>query len=413
MASASITGTASDGEASAGRTTMTEANHILAKDPSGDADPVVAEQAAHEIAAEYAGRTREQGLRLAKRLYGPRVLALGLGSLCVAAVLYENHSPPAMWVALFVNCFVWPHVSYRLAVRSRDPYGTEVLNLLADSAAGGMWIALMAFNTLPSVMLIAMMSMDKISVGGARLLARGIGLMIVGCAMTVALFGLRFFPETSPLVMLACLPLLVAYPIIVGVTTYRLARRVREQNRKLATLSRTDGLTKLLNRTHWLEVVSAELKRHWRSDAPVSLLMLDIDHFKNVNDEFGHPVGDEALRNIAQILRESLRDPDTPGRYGGEEFGVVLPDTDAEGACVIAERVRRQVADALVAHKPEVRCTVSIGVAEATADLLDSRQWIERADRALYRAKALGRNRTVRHVGAAGGEAVIADLIEV
>jgi diguanylate cyclase len=318
-----------------------------------------------------------------------------------------------MWVALFVNCFVWPHVSYRLAVRSRDPYGTEVLNLLADSAAGGMWIALMAFNTLPSVMLIAMMSMDKISVGGARLLARGIGLMIVGCAMTVALFGLRFFPETSPLVMLACLPLLVAYPIIVGVTTYRLARRVREQNRKLATLSRTDGLTRLLNRTHWLEVVSAELKRHWRSDAPVSLLMLDIDHFKNVNDQFGHPVGDEALRNIAQILRESLRDPDTPGRYGGEEFGVVLPDTDAEGACVIAERVRRQVADAVVAHKPEVRCTVSIGVAEATADLLDSRQWIERADRALYRAKALGRNRTVRHVGAAGGEAVIADLIEV
>jgi diguanylate cyclase len=406
VASASITGTASDGEASAERKTMTESDHTLAEDPSRGADPAVAEQAAHEIAAEYAGRTREQGLRLAKRLYGPRVLALGLGSLCVAAVLYENHSPVAMWVALFVNCFVWPHVSYRLAVRSRDPYGTEVLNLLADSAAGGMWIALMAFNTLPSVMLIAMMSMDKISVGGARLLARGIGLMIVGCAMTVALFGLRFFPETSPLVMLACLPLLVAYPIIVGVTTYRLARRVREQNRKLATLSRTDGLTRL-------QVVSAELKRHWRSDAPVSLLMLDIDHFKNVNDQFGHPVGDEALRNIAQILRESLRDPDTPGRYGGEEFGVVLPDTDAEGACVIAERVRRQVADAVVAHKPEVRCTVSIGVAEATADLLDSRQWIERADRALYRAKALGRNRTVRHVGAAGGEAVIADLIEV
>jgi diguanylate cyclase (GGDEF)-like protein len=92
---------------------------------------------------------------------------------------------------------------------------------------------------------------------------------------------------------------------------------------------------------------------------------------------------------------------------------VVLPDTDAEGACVIAERVRRQVADAVVARKPEVRCTVSIGVAEATADLLDSRQWIERADRALYRAKALGRNRTVRHVGTAGGEAVIADLIEI
>lgn len=394
---------------------MTGSNDALTDDLEKTLDPVAAaaEKAAHEASAEYAGRTREQGLRLAKRLYGPRVLALGLGSLCVAAVLYENHSPLAMWVVLFLNCFVWPHVAYRIAVRSRDPYGAEVLNLLVDSTAGGMWIALLAFNTLPSVMLFAMMSMDKISVGGARLLARGVGLMIVGCAMTVALFGLAFQPETTTFVILACLPLLVAYPIIVGVTTYRLARRVREQNRLLAALSRTDGLTGLLNRTHWLEVVSNELKRHWRTDAPVSLLMLDIDNFKNVNDQFGHLVGDEALRNIATIMSETLRDPDTPGRYGGEEFGVVLPDTNSEGACVIAERIRRSIEEAVVARKPEVRCTVSIGVAEASADLSDSRQWIERADRALYRAKALGRNRTVRHAGAAGGETVAADLLEV
>jgi diguanylate cyclase (GGDEF)-like protein len=145
----------------------------------------------------------------------------------------------------------------------------------------------------------------------------------------------------------------------------------------------------------------------------VSLLILDIDNFKNVNDQFGHLVGDEALRNIAQIVRETLRDPDTPGRYGGEEFGVVLPDTNSEGACVIAERVRERIGKAIVARTPEVRCTVSIGVAEATPDLSDSRQWIERADRALYRAKALGRNRTVRHVGTASGETVIADLVEV
>jgi len=381
--------------------------------PAPGTDIAVAERAAHRITAEYAGRTREQGLRLAKRLYGPRVIALGLGALCVAAVLYENHSPWGMWAALVANCFVWPHIAYRLAVRSRDPYGAEVLNLLIDSTAGGVWISLMAFNLLPSVMLVAMMSMGKISVGGARLLARGVGLMLAGCAMAVVLFGWRFQPQTSYFVMLACLPLLVAYPIIVGVTTYRLAWRVREQNRVLATLSRTDGLTGLLNRNHWLEVVSGELRRHWRTDAPVSLLILDIDHFKSVNDQFGHLVGDEALRNIAEILRESLRDPDTPGRYGGEEFGVVLPDTDAEGACVIAERVRQRIRQTTIVRNPEIRCTVSIGVAEATADLTDSRQWIERADRALYRAKALGRNRTVRHAGGAPGEAVIADLIEV
>lgn len=394
---------------------MTGTKDALTDDPGNalDADAAAADRTAPEVAAEYAGRTREQGLRLAKRIYGPRILALGLGSLCVAGVLYENHSPPAMWVVLFINCFVWPHVAYLIARHNRDPYAAETFNLLVDSTAGGMWIALMGFNTLPSVMLVAMMSMDKISVGGARLLARGVGLMIVGCAMTVAVFGLTFRPETTTFVMLGCLPLLVAYPIIVGVTTYRLARRVREQNRMLATLSRTDGLTGLLNRTHWLEVVSSELKRHWRTDAPVSLLILDIDHFKSVNDQYGHLVGDEALRNIAKVLSETLREPDTPGRYGGEEFGVVLPDTNSEGACVIAERIRRNVEAAVVTSNPEVRCTVSIGVAEASADLSDSRQWIERADRALYRAKALGRNRTVRHAGVADGEVVIADLLEV
>jgi diguanylate cyclase len=387
---------------------MSEGNQVASE--ALDAASTTAENVAHEIAAQYVGRTREQGLRLAKRLYWPRVIALGLGAVAAAAVLFENRSPVAMWVALFLNCFVWPHIAYQIAVRSRDPYGTEVINLLVDSAAGGMWIALMAFNLLPSVMIVAMMSMDKISVGGVRLLARGLGVIAAGCAMAVLVFGLRFQPSTSQFVMLACLPLLVAYPIIVGVTTYRLAWRVREQNRVLATLSRTDGLTRLLNRVNWEEVVSNELRRFWRTDAPVSLLILDIDHFKVVNDRYGHLVGDEALRNIAAILRSTLRDPDTPGRYGGEEFGVVLPDTDAEGACVIAERVRQQIESAVVAHKPEVRCTVSIGVAEATPDLTDSRHWIERADRALYRAKALGRNRTVRHTG---GAAVTADLVEV
>jgi diguanylate cyclase len=378
-------------------------------------DPVTpaGEALAQGIPADYVGRTREQGVRLAKRLYSPRVIALGLGAIALGAVLYEHPAPWAMWVALVLNCFVWPHVAYQLAVRSRDPYGTETLNLLVDAAAGGMWISLMAFNTLPSVMLVAMISMEKISVGGARLLARGLAVMAAGCAMTILLFGVRFQPATSQLVMLACLPLLVAFPIIVGVTTYRLARRIREQNRKLAALSRTDGLTGLLNRVNWEEVVSSELKRHWRTDAPVSLLMLDIDHFKSINDRFGHLVGDEAIRGIAETMRSTLRDPDTPGRYGGEEFGIVLPDTDAEGACVIAERIRHQVQETTSADKTGMRCTVSIGVAEATPDLTDSRQWIERADRALYRAKALGRNRTVRHVGGAGGESVIADLIEI
>jgi diguanylate cyclase (GGDEF)-like protein len=97
-------------------------------------------------------------------------------------------------------------------------------------------------------------------------------------------------------------------------------------------------------------------------------------------------------------VRESLRGPDTVGRYGGEEFGILLPDTDAGGATVIAERIRERIESATLVREGDIRATVSIGVAEATVDLSDVGEWIVRADRALYRAKALGRNRTVRAV---------------
>jgi diguanylate cyclase (GGDEF)-like protein len=124
-------------------------------------------------------------------------------------------------------------------------------------------------------------------------------------------------------------------------------------------------------------------------------MMIDIDHFKAINDTHGHPAGDEAIRQVARLLRESLRSHDVSARYGGEEFGVVLPGTDARGTAAIAERLRVRIEAATLVPEHGIRGTVSIGVAMFDPQDADHAAWIARADRALYAAKEAGRNRTM------------------
>jgi diguanylate cyclase len=125
-------------------------------------------------------------------------------------------------------------------------------------------------------------------------------------------------------------------------------------------------------------------------------MMIDIDHFKSINDRYGHPVGDEVIRAIAGILRGALRVQDVPGRYGGEEFGVILPGTGIQGAEMLAERIRTRIESAVLEPTREVRATASLGVAAFDPRDADQVDWIARADRALYMAKESGRNRTAR-----------------
>jgi diguanylate cyclase len=338
---------------------------------------------------------REQGLRFVRRMYLPRVIGLALGGVAIAGVLIANGAHPALWAGLFASAVVWPHIALWAGSRSRNPFQAEQRSLMVDSALGGAWIALMQFNLLPSVVILIMLSMDKMAVGGASLLARCTLVLLVACAAVSAALGFPVRPYTSMVQMIGTLPLLVLYPLIVGLTAYRLARRLREQNQLLSEISRTDGLSGLLNRRSWEDAVSAEFQRCLRHGRRASLLMLDIDHFKSINDRHGHPVGDEVIRNVAALLRASLREEDVPGRYGGEEFGILLPDTRAAGAEVIAERIRRRIEGTALA-KPGLRATVSIGIAELGPEDVEYTSGISHADRALYAAKERGRNRSVR-----------------
>lgn len=174
----------------------------------------------------------------------------------------------------------------------------------------------------------------------------------------------------------------------------QLVGRLREARRQLETLATTDTLTGLWNRRVILERLEEEQERHRRSGEPLTCLMLDVDHFKGVNDRFGHVAGDKVLRELGTALKAALRTYDIVGRYGGEEFLVVLPGTDLETGRLTAERVRTAVSASIQvgpADGPRESITVSLGLAEMFADE-SVNQLLIRADLALYRAKLQGRN---------------------
>lgn len=164
---------------------------------------------------------------------------------------------------------------------------------------------------------------------------------------------------------------------------------LQERLGEFAQLSVTDPLTGLLNRRYIEERLDEEISRSSRSGEPISFLMLDVDEFKSYNDRFGHPAGDEALRIVGAILQQNLRGADVAVRYGGEEFSVLLPDTNVEEAEAIAERIRSHVERT---EFPKRKVTVSIGVASRSSDDGEVADLVLAADKALFRAKKSGRN---------------------
>jgi diguanylate cyclase (GGDEF)-like protein len=187
--------------------------------------------------------------------------------------------------------------------------------------------------------------------------------------------------------------------IIYDVTSVAISsQRLQQANQQLEHLSRTDRLTQLLNRGYWEECLRQEYNRIRRTGVVSSLVIFDIDHFKNINDSFGHQAGDDVIRMTAQKLMDTQRNTDISGRYGGEEFVIILIETGEEGALFFAERLRK-IIEALTIEYEENRIsyTVSLGIAEYSNDLKDYNEWLERADRALYKAKNTGRNRSITY----------------
>jgi len=355
-----------------------------------------------------------RGLGLARRVYLPRIVGLGIGALCAGAGLYQANAPPWVWGVLVVYCYAWPHIAFRISIRSASPFAAERRNVLVDSFAGGFWAVAMAFNVLPSVLLLAALAMNNFATGGARLFGKGLVAHVAGAGAALLLVGLKFQPESSFMTVLLCVPFLLTYPLVLGVVMYRLSielsrrkdelvlekRRADEANltktRVLAELASRDELTGLFNRRHMSELLAQQRMACKRAGDGFAVALVDLDHFKRINDTHGHAVGDSVLRAFAEQAGAAMRGTDTVGRWGGEEFLVIYPRSTAHEAAQGAARLRERVAAAVVTTPggQPLTFTVSIGLTEhVPPESVDA--MIERADRAMYQAKSQGRNRVV------------------
>ncbi|MGL6093202.1 MAG: MASE2 domain-containing protein, partial [Pseudomonas paracarnis] len=261
-----------------------------------------------------------KGLPLALRLYKSRLLGLTLGFVCVAFGMYPLNPSLWVWAWMLVNAFAWPHLAFQCSLRSANTLRSERRSLLFDSFCGGFWVGAMHFNPLPSVTTLSMMSMNNVAIGGPRFLFAGWVAQALGLGTALLLFTPGFVALTTQAQLYACLPILMLYPLALGWICYRQAVTLARHKRELLALSRTDSLSGLLNHGAWKDHLDLEFQRCRRGPAGAAIALIDIDHFKTINDTYGHVTGDIVLRQLSKVLRQNLRTTDLAGRYGGDEF---------------------------------------------------------------------------------------------
>lgn len=331
---------------------------------------------------------------LPRRAYRFRVLGMGLAALPVMAVLRELDAGWPAWAWMSVVCLAWPHLAYLLAIRSADPFKAELRNFMIDSAVAGSLVPMLHFNLLPSAVLLSVSVADKINTGVRWLWLWSLPGMFGAVLAFGVLTGFEVAYPTSTTVMLACLPIMVIHTLAVSQSSYQLVRKLQTQNLQLAEVTRRDQLTGLASRGHWQREAQSLLSGHQADGRAATLMLLDLDHFKAINDRYGHGMGDDVLLAVAGIMRHTLPAGSHAGRLGGDEFGAALPIGLRE-AEAIAERLRTTVEAMEFPHHPGLRCSISLGLASPPEAGLALREWMEAADRALYRAKNAGRNQTV------------------
>ncbi|MGY5367834.1 diguanylate cyclase [Enterobacter oligotrophicus] len=330
-------------------------------------------------------------------MYLMRILGTLLCFFPVLSVLAEHQRSVWLMVLLGMNAFIWPTVAWYRARQSPVPLVTEQQNLLLDAGAGGFWIAMMAVNPLPSVVIATILLADRLSAGGLPLMRKAAVLMLAVFLVSWLTQGMAVDLIVSPRTLFATLPLIAIYMIALSVLTDSIARRLRIKSRELERIAMMDPLLDIANRRLLEKRIDHELNKLRQSCRESALMFIDIDNFKEVNDRFGHKVGDALLATVSQILHLATRPTDTPARLGGDEFVILLPNTTLDEAHIVATRILDAAAVMKDVAQEAVHCTLSIGIACATRDMDSVTDWLQAADNALYQAKREGKNRIFAH----------------
>lgn len=338
---------------------------------------------------------KRASISLVKRIYAPRIGGLLLALLVISTSSWEGDHSILFWLPLLFWTILWPHIAFFSAIKSKKPFKSEVRNLFIDAFIIGLYVPIISFAPVPSAAILSMHLLSLVSILGPKKMVLGFFIELVGVIVGIYFVGYEVNLQSEIMPILASIPLLIIYPLFVGYTTHGLALQLSAKQIALKKLSRTDSLTELYNRRYWEEQLSRCFVLYQRNKSVSSIVFLDVDHFKKINDNYGHVAGDEVLQTIARLMVSVARETDICGRYGGEEFSILMPSTDGSSALVLAERLREKIASSPLHSKLDIRASISIGVSEIHRSMSDYSHWLNIADKALYQAKEGGRNQTV------------------
>lgn len=325
---------------------------------------------------------------------------------------------PLAWTLLTLHLLLLPQLMYWRACRSAQPRETEVGHMFLDALCFGLWSGWLGHPLWITAATSVCITANLMAFRGPRGALQALGLYLAGGALMTLGLGITPVLETDRIATLLSLLTLEVYllgfaygayqrSMLLHRTRAELQQRERDLQQRLDQIAalqerlteqaRRDPLTGLHNRRFLTERVHELTRSGSGACTSIGVMLVDIDHFKQVNDRFGHDAGDLALRHLAAACRQALRGIDLPARLGGEEFVALLPETALPAARDVAERLRQHIEalDVTLPQRPPLRLTVSIGVAELATGDRGHEDLMRRADEALYAAKRAGRNRVV------------------
>lgn len=355
--------------------------------------------------------------------YRNRILASLLLFATIGSHLHDLGAGAGSWIALATTFSVYPHLAYAIGKRSSRPLQAEIRLMLVDALLCCAWVGALGFPTWIGFILVVALALNMMMFRGTA----GAALALVFCALGMAagwmLTGAPIVTETGRLTTILSMTSLFLYLMALGHDAHARARQLRHTRDSLRENERAlqsqlaeirmlqarleqqaerDPLTGLFNRRYLTATMERELARMRREGQPMSLMLIDLDHFKSINDALGHQSGDQYLIRLAALLKANTRGSDVVCRWGGDEFLVLLPTLPAEAAVDRAEQYRLSFEGAPPLPAPDLPgsdlpgATLSIGVAACPDDADTADALIAAADAALYRAKQGGRNRTER-----------------
>ncbi|MEB3767848.1 diguanylate cyclase [Acinetobacter sp. MD2] len=329
--------------------------------------------------------------RFVRRVFFLRQLGTLLCFCSFLFVLQSMSYGSWIWYLLGVNTFIWPTLAYILSQFAKDPIKIEQHNLVADTFLGGIWIALMGANPWPSLILISVFIADRYAAGGWKLLRISMLAFIISFSIVWVILGCPINAQVTPYIMWSTLPLATVYMIALSVVSRHLSIQMSAKYRKIEKMAMMDPHLHIPNRRLFEQRLVSTFLQVQRSRYRAYLMLLDVDHFKEVNDTYGHETGDYVLAEISNILKAVIRPKDIPARYGGDELALIVFDYEDQQVLALANEICHRVAQLKLPNDQKFQTSMSIGIAPAKASS-STIHWLEQADKALYNVKRQGRN---------------------